>query len=335
MKVFVTGGGGFLGLAIVEQLLQQGYKVVTFSRSDYPALQELGVEHHRGHLADYEAVSTAMQGCDGVFHVAAKVAMWGSYDSFFDTNVVGTRNIMRACREHGITKLVFTSSPSVVFSEGCEGADESLPYPEQYDAFYPQTKAIAEQEVLAANSADLHTCALRPHLVWGPKDHHFLPVLFEKRRKNRLRLVGKEDHLVDIIYIDNAAQAHLQAFEQLCNDPSQVAGKAYFLSQDQPITIRDFLNRLIDSGGLPPVESTVNRSLALGAAWFFETIYKTFGIMSEPPVTRFVVKHMSAPHWYDISAAKRDFGYTPSISIDEGMKRLKKWVQQSGQGLRN
>lgn len=326
MKVFVTGGGGFLGLVLVRQLLEAGYEVVTYSRKSYKALDKLGVTHFQGDLVDFPALKRAMNGCEAVFHTAAKVGIWGDYKDFHYINVIGTKHVLGACEELEIRYLVFTSSPSVVYEDKAEGSDESLPYPKKFDAYYPQTKAVAEQEVLNANDASLTTCALRPHLIWGPGDVHFVPRLFEKRRKGKLRLLGAGEHLVDTIYVDNAARAHIQAFEAMLKEPDSVGGKAYFLSQDQPITIQEFMNRLLSTGDLPPVDKTINTRVALFAGWLLQTVYKLFRIKSEPQVTLFVAKQLSSPHWYNISAAKRDFGYKPEVSIDEGMKLLKKWV---------
>ncbi len=329
MKVFVTGGGGFLGFGIVKLLSKEGYEVVSYSRSNYNKLDQLGAVHIQGNLSDYDKLKTAMNGCEAVFHVAAKVSMWDKYSAFYETNVIGTNNIIKACKELNIHYLIFTSSPSVVFQGGIEGEDESLPYPKKYDAYYPQTKAIAEQAVIRAYSPSLITCSLRPHLVWGPGDHHFLPRLFEQRQKNRLRLPGKGDSLVDTIYIDNAVYAHLQAFKVMQKSPSTIGGKTYFLSQDDPIPIREFFNRLLETGDLPPVDKSINPKIALFLGAFFQKTYRLLGLNSEPPITPLVAKHLTRPHWYDISAAKRDLEYRPIISIDEGMERLKAWVEEN------
>lgn len=329
MKVFVTGGGGFLGLVLVKQLLAEHYQVVTYSRKTYKELDQLGVTHFQGDMSDLSTLKAAMTGCEAVFHAAAQVGIWGDYKDFYQANVLGTQNVLSACKELQIKYLVFTSSPSVVYEDKAEGSDESLPYPQKYDAYYPETKAIAEQKVLKANSNAMTTCALRPHLIWGPGDVHFIPRLFEKRRKGKLRLLGKGEHLVDTIYVDNAARAHIQAFEAMLEAPGSVGGKAYFLSQDAPISISEFMNRLLDTGELPPIDKTINARVALFAGWLLQTVYKLFRIKSEPQVTLFVAKQLSSPHWYDISAAKRDFGYSPQVSIDEGMKRLKDWVREN------
>jgi nucleoside-diphosphate-sugar epimerase len=330
MKLFVTGGGGFLGKAIVRQLCAEGHEVTSFSRGAYPALDELGVRHIRGNLADYTLLKQAMTGCEAVFHVAAKTGTWGRYEEFHEANVRGTENTLRACRELGIRYLVFTSSPSVVFDgRDSEGQNESLPYPEHFNACYPKTKAIAEKLVMAANDDSLKTVCLRPHLIWGPEDPYYLPSLFEKSRSGKLRILGSTPKLVDCIYIDNAAKAHLQALAQMIRDPSQVEGKTYFITQGDPIPIGDLINKLLATGGLPPVTRRISPAIARLAGRLLETTYRLFGISAEPPITLFLAQQLSKAHWYDITAARKDFGFKVDISIEEGMERLRRWISRT------
>ncbi len=328
MKALVTGGGGFLGKAIVKLLRQQGAEVRSFSRSEYRELAALGVEHYQGELADADAVQRAAHGCDIVFHVAAKAGVWGTYDDFYQANVTGTRNVIEACRVSGIRKLVFTSSPSVVFNgRDMEGVDESVPYPDHFEAFYPQTKAEAEQLVLAANDTELATVALRPHLIWGPEDNHLVPRILERGRKRMLRRIGRRPCLVDTIYIDNAALAHLQAAEHL-EIGSTVAGKAYFLAQGEPQPVWDVVDRILAAGGLPAVSGTIPAGLAYAIGGLLEKIYTLLKLAGEPRMTRFVARELSTAHWFDLGAARRDFGYQPQITFEEGMRRLDAWLQQ-------
>jgi len=333
MKLFVTGGGGFLGVAIVRQLCAQGHEVVTFSRRDYPALDSLGVTHIRGDLSEYVVLKRAMQGCEAVFHVAAKTGIWGKYEDFYRANVIGTENVLQACRELGIRNLVFTSSSSVVYDgKDSEGHNESLSYPEKYDAYYPQTKAIAEKRVMAANDAFLKTVSLRPHLIWGPEDSHFLPRLFEKAKAGKLSILGNSPNRVDCIYVDNAAKAHLQVFAQLLRDPTPVEGKTYFISQDTPIPIADFIHQLLATGEFSPVTQHLHPGIARFAGRLLESIYQLLGVSAEPPITLFLAKQLSTAHWYDISAAKQDFGYDVEVSLEQGMERLRAWVSSRSGG---
>ncbi len=326
MKALVTGGGGFLGGVIVRMLREQGDQVVSISRGSYPALDRLGVEQVQGDLADQTAVIKAATGCDCIFHVAAKAGIWGSYDSFYQANVVGTENVLEACRADGITQLVYTSSPSVVFDgTDVEGGDESLPYPDQFEAFYPQTKALAEQLVLQANSPQLATVALRPHLIWGPGDNHLVPRIIAKGKSGRLRRIGNRPCLVDTVYVDNAARAHLQAAERLAPG-SPVAGKTYFISNGEPVELWDMVNRILSAADVAPVKGSISPGAAYAIGAVCEKLWGWFKLAGEPPMTRFVAKELATAHWFDISAARRDFGYQPETTIDEGLKRLKLWL---------
>ncbi|MGE3726958.1 MAG: NAD-dependent epimerase/dehydratase family protein [Candidatus Sericytochromatia bacterium] len=326
MKVFVTGGGGFLGQAIVRQLIAQGHQVVSYSRGAYPELAELGVEHRQGDLDAPNRLVSALKDCQAVIHVAAKAGIWGSYESFHSANVRGTENVISACQQAGISKLVYTSSPSVVHNgKDLEGVDESIPYPSHFDAFYPQTKALAEKMVLQANSETLATVSLRPHIIWGPGDPHFVPRLVARAKAGRLRLVGQRDPKVDTVYVENSATAHLLALAKL-EPGAPIAGKAYFITQDQPETVSHFINRILAAADLPPVTRRIPVRVAHLAGSALESVYRAFHLPGEPPLTRFMVSQFSTAHWFDISAARRDLGYEPLISTEAGMVELQRWL---------
>lgn len=329
MRALVTGGGGFLGKAIVRLLRNKRIDVRSFSRSPHPELDALGVEHVCGSLSDAAAIAGAVEGCDIVYHVAAKAGVWGPYEEFYEANVVGTRNVIAACRKSGVERLVYTSSPSVVFDgSDMEGVDESVPYPKRFKSYYPETKAEAERLMLGANDDTLATVSLRPHLIWGPEDNHLVPRIIERGRKGALRRIGSKECLVDTIYVDNAAEAHLMAADKL-QIGSAVAGKAYFLSQGEPLPLWEMVNRILAAGGLPPLTRTISPALAYSIGWTLEKIYGALGLKSEPRMTRFMAKELSTAHWFDIGAARRDFGYEPTVSIDEGLERLEKWLANS------
>ena len=328
MKALVTGGGGFLGGAIVRRLVERGWSVRAFQRGHYPLLDELGVEQIRGDIADPEAVSGVVDGCDIVFHLAAKVEPWGAYKPFYRTNVVGTENVLTAMRSGGVPKLVFTSTPSVVHSGGdLEGVDESEPYPEHFEAAYPQTKAMAEMAVLAANDSELSTVALRPRLIWGPEDTNLVPQLVARARSGQLRLIGDGSNLVDTVYIDNAVDAHMLAADRL-EPGAPCAGRPYFISNGEPRPMKEIINGILGAAGLPPEERTVPLAAALVAGAVFGNLYKVFPKKEGPRMTRFVARNFFSAHWFDISAARRDLGYEPRVSIDEGLARLRTWFEQ-------
>jgi nucleoside-diphosphate-sugar epimerase len=327
VNVLVTGGGGFLGSAIVRQLVERGDTVRSYSRSAYPELACLGVEQIQGDLADRDALIKAAQGCECIYHVAAKAGIWGSYHEFHKANVTGTENVLAACYQHGIERLVYTSSPSVVFDgQDVAGGDETLPYPPHFEAHYPHTKALAEQLVLAANSPDLATVSLRPHLIWGPGDNHLVPRIVAKARAGRLRRIGNRPCLVDTVYVDNAARAHLLAGERLAPG-SAIAGKAYFISNGEPIPLWEMINRILAAAGLPPITRSISPWLAYAVGSLCEGIWGLLNLSGEPPMTRFVAHELATAHWFNIDAARRDLGYVPEITISEGLVNLRECLK--------
>ena len=331
MKALVTGGGGFLGGAIVRQLVERGDSVRSLSRGDYPSLRALGVETIRGDVADRDVTIRAAAGVDVVFHVAAKAGIWGPHAEFMLANVEGTRNVVEACQLRRVGKLVFTSSPSVIYHGGdLEGVDESIPYPSHYDAYYPETKAEAERIALAANGPDLATVALRPHLIWGPGDNHLIPRIVARAKAGRLRRIGRRPNRVDSIYIDNAAEAHLLAADRIePNGPA--AGRAYFLSQGDPWPLWDLINGILAAAKLPPVTRAVSPTVAHLAGFALEIAHRAFRLPGEPMMTRFLAHQLGTAHWFSINAARRDLGYAPRISIEEGLERLGRGFDDLGQ----
>ncbi|MCW0368712.1 2-alkyl-3-oxoalkanoate reductase [Xanthomonas sacchari] len=324
MKIVVTGGGGFLGQALCRGLVARGHQVVSYNRGHYPELQALGVAQVRGDLVDAQALQHALAGADAVFHNAAKAGAWGSYDSYYQPNVVGTENVLAACRLHGVSRLVYTSTPSVTHRathpvEGL-GADQ-VPYGEDFQAPYAATKAIAERMVLAANDAQLAVVALRPRLIWGPGDNQILPKLVARAQAGRVRLVGSGDNKVDSTYIDNAAQAHFDAFEHLAVG-APCAGKAYFISNGEPLPMRVLLNKLLAAVGAPTVTRTLSFKAAYRIGAACETLWPLLRLRGEPPLTRFLAEQLCTPHWYSMEPARRDFGYVPQVSIEQGLQLL-------------
>jgi nucleoside-diphosphate-sugar epimerase len=323
MQTLVTGGGGFLGLYIVEQLLQQGHSVRVFCRGQYPALKALGVPTIQGDLRDEAAVIEACRDVEVVFHTAAVPGVWGDWKMYHGINTSGTLNVIKACRTHGVARLIYTSSPSVVF-DGADhvDADESLPYPTTWLCHYPHSKALAEKAVLAANDGEtLRTISLRPHLIWGPRDNHLIPRLIQKARSGRLRRVGDGTNVVSVAYVENAAAAHVQAEHSLRNSAT-AAGKAYFINERDAVNLWDWINLILAKTGLSPVEKAISKGAATGLGAVLEGVWSLFRLGGEPPMTRFIAAQLAGSHSYSIAAAERDFGYRPLCSTEEGLRRL-------------
>lgn len=323
MNALVTGGGGFLGLYIVEQLLNADAHVRVFCRAQYAQLDRPGVEVVQGDVRDSTAVTAACKGRDVVFHVAAVPGIWGPWKLFHGINTVGTQNVIAGCRQHQVAKLVYTSSPSVVFDgRDHRNADESLAYPPRFLSHYPHSKALAEHAVLQANGIDgLATCALRPHLIWGPRDTQLVPRLIQRARSGRLRLVGDGSNTISMTYVENAAAAHIQAANVLSLD-SPAAGQAYFINEPDPVNCSDWINTLLGLAGIPPVQKRISARTAYGIGAVCEAVFSLLRLPGEPPMTRFLAEQLSSSHTYSIKNLQRDVGYTPVVSVEEGLRRL-------------
>lgn len=331
MSTLVTGGTGFLGRKLVERLLCQNRQVVVLARHSAPDLAARGVRFITASLPDARAMIAACAGMETVFHVAAKVGVWGAYDDFFAANVAGTRALLEGCRQHGVRHFVYTSTPSVVYNgRDLTGADESLPLTADCPCAYPLTKAIAEREVLAVDQSELRTVALRPHLIWGVGDPHLVPRILARARANRLRIVGEGKNRVDMVHVENAVDAHLLAEASLRDQQSAVKGKAYFITNDEPVILWEWINALLTEIGEKPVTKRLSLRSAsiLGAAC--ELLWRNLPLKGEPPMTRFVAAELAKDHWFNTSAAHRDLGYTPRITMEQGTRELIASLRQSG-----
>ena len=327
MKALVTGGGGFLGGHVVRQLLQRGDTVRVLGRSDYPELTTLGADCIRGDIRDRASAIRACAGVDVVFHVAAKAGIWGKPAEFEAINVDGTRKVIEACRQSGVPRLVFTSSPSVVFGKDdlC-GVDESQPYPSKFLADYPRTKAAAERLVLAANGPALATVALRPHLIWGPGDPHLLPRVVDRARRGKLVQVGDGQNLVDITYVENAANAHLNACDALFPN-SACSGKTYFISQGEPVRLWSWLNDILLALDVPPVTRRISFRSAYLMGAILERTFALFRPSGEPPMTRFLATQLAKHHFFSIKNAVAGFSFAPRVSTQDGLQKTIPWLR--------
>lgn len=329
MSTLVTGGTGFLGRHLVERLLAEGRRVTVLGRTPAPDLVTRGVTFIRASLDDAAAVTAACAGITTVFHTAARVGVWGRYEDFHRTNVLGTRALLEGCRRHGVRTFVYTSTPSVVYNgRDLAGADESLPLTTACPSPYPLTKAIAEREVLAANSPTLRTVALRPHLIWGVGDPHLVPRVLARARADRLRIVGAGRNRVDMVHVDNAVDAHLNAEAALMlghairDQAEGAAGRAYFITNGEPVVLWDWINGLLTALGEPPVTRRIPLGAATALGAVCEAAWRVLPLRGEPPMTRFVAAELAKDHWFDITAARRDLGYAPRVTMAAGTAEL-------------
>ncbi|OYP28941.1 NAD-dependent epimerase/dehydratase family protein [Rhodopirellula sp. MGV] len=325
MRVLVTGPAGFLGGEIVDQLLERGDEVVGVSRGSYPDVVAKGVDYRQGDLTDKAFTLEAIRDVDVVVHTAAIAGVWGPDEQFERINTSATEHVIEACRSNGIKRLVFTSSPSVTFDgeDQCE-LDESAPYPERWLCAYPRTKAAAEQSVLASHQlGHLHTCALRPHLVWGEDDPHLLARVIDRAKAGQLKIVGDGKNLIDTVHVINAAAAHLDAIDALDRQPEIAGGRAYFIAQDEPVNCWHWIGTICEAAGVPVPRKRVPYRVAYSVGAMLEMTYQVLGRQAEPPMTRFVAAQLAKHHYFDITAAKERLGYRVRISMAEGLQRLR------------
>ncbi|WP_310600153.1 NAD-dependent epimerase/dehydratase family protein [Desulfobulbus sp.] len=329
-KVAVTGGGGFIGKALVRALVERGVEVTVIGRNSYPELAALGVRCVRGDIREPDALTDALHGCDTVFHVAAKAGIWGPREEYFAINAAGTANVIAACQARQVPRLIYTSTPSVVFDrDDLAGADESTPYAVRPLCAYAASKILAERAVLTADCPELRTIAIRPHLVWGPGDGHLIPRLLERGRAGSLKIVGTGENRVDIAFIDNVVHAHLLAAENLCASGSG-AGQAFFIGQEAPVALWQWINGLFVRLGIPPVTRKVPLAVAYGAGAILEGIHGALGAANEPRMTRFLACQLAKSHWFSHRKAETLLGYRPLVSTEEGLDRLVDWLRGDG-----
>jgi len=326
-RALVTGGGGFVGKAIIKKLLVAGLEARVIGRSRYSELEKLGVRCWQGDIVDGSMLREAIRGVDVVFHTAALAGIWGPWQEYYHTNVLGTESVLQACRAESVPFLVYTSTPSVVFnSRDIYGGDEELAYGRKVLCNYAKSKIIAEKLVLAANSAELATCALRPHLIWGPGDPHLLPRIVASARRGELKMVGDGTNLVDISYVDNVADAHVLAAKCLARD-GKAGGRAYFISQGQPVNLWEWLNNLLGQLGIARIDAAVSFGSAYAVGGVLELLYSVLKLRKEPKMTRFLAEQLAKSHYFSIACAQNDLGYTPAVSTEDGLQLTINWLK--------
>ena len=336
MTALVTGGGGFLGRRIVELLLEEGHEVRFLARGSYPEVEALGAKGLQVDLRDAAAVRDAVAGCTAVFHVASKAGYWGSRDDFWGINVTGTEHLLEACIAESVPQLIYTSTPSVIGYEGEVTGIGSAPYPDQWESFYGESKAAAEKLLLEANGRDLAdggklaTVSLRPHLIIGPRDNNLLPRVVGRAREGKLRIVGDGSNVVDITYVDNAAWAHLDAAAAMTGPEAPCAGKAYFISNDEPVKLWDWVNDFLPRVDAPTVDKKISLGMASAVGGLMEGAWRVFGLSGEPRMTKFLAAALARSHWYDMTPAKEDFGYRIRVPLAEGTDRTVQWFRETG-----
>ncbi|KPK50553.1 MAG: NAD(P)H steroid dehydrogenase [Myxococcales bacterium SG8_38_1] len=332
----VTGGCGFLGAAIARGLQARGDDVVVLDVAAECPVE--GAEYRRADITDKDAVIECCRGVDTIVHNASIVhTKWNKEDIVWGVNLGGTENMLEAARANGVSRFVYISSGSVVYEgKDIENGDESLPYASISQAPYADSKIQAEKLVLEANGkGGVATCALRPHVVFGPGDQRFLPALLANARAGRLRAqIGRGVWLSDYTYVTNLVDAVLLADQALAKDgiDSIAAGSAYFITNGEPMPFWDFVRKVVARLGFPPIKYTIPKSLMYGIAAIKEGIDTLKGgtLNAEDGLTRFAIRYMCTHHYFSIEKARRELGYDPAVSVDEGIERTCQHLEAIG-----
>jgi len=330
-KTLITGGGGFVGRHLVDACCDRGDDVTVIEFSGEPHRDDVTWIH--GDIRDAELISETVKGHDTVFHNASIVHTRKNHEHVvWSVNLDGSRNILRACQDHGVDKLVYVSSGSAVYEgKDIENGDENLPYSSISQAPYADSKIAAEKMILAANGEKgVATCAIRPHVIFGPGDTRFLPAILDRARSGKLKFkVGWGEKFSDFTYIDNLIQGLMKAEEALSLD-SVVAGQAYFVTNGEPRQFFDFVEAILEQLGLAKPIGSVPYPVAYTVAWIAETIDRLRGgkLDAENGMSRFAVKYICTHHYFSIEKARRDFGYDPKVDLDEGIRRTVAWLQE-------
>ncbi len=302
------------------------------ARGRYAELEKAGVEAVQADITESEVFDNLCQACDAVVHTAAKAGVWGPWSDYFRINSQATCELIKSAQKSGVKAFVYTSSPSVTFAgEHQSGVDEQVPYPQKWLCSYPQSKALAEQAVLnAAGMGAMATCALRPHLIWGLGDPHLFPRVIQRARQGRLRRVGSGQNLIDVVHVQSAARAHVQAVERLLQGDQALNGQALFLTDGEPVECWSWISRILETANVPIPAQSISYRAAYRIGALLEAAFWAARVRSEPPMTRFVAAQLALDHYFSIDRARHLLSYEPSVDRNAEFERCRPWLRQLG-----
>lgn len=321
MKLLVTGGTGFLGTHLAHRLQEMGHEVTAIgrNRAKGEALAKRGIRFLAADLADEGAIKAACQGQEAVFHTGALSSPWGAPAAFHAANVLGTRHIVDGCLQHGVSRLIHVSTPSIYNSyQDHLGVREDAPLPPRPVNEYARTKLLAEAEVQRGFAAGLPVVTLRPRAIFGPGDQAILPRLIQVAKRGRMPLINGGRALIDLSYVENVVDALLLGLTA----PERCLGRAYNITNGEPMELRVLLTTLFERLGMQVKLIELPWGLAWGIASTLEAVYRLLPGQPEPPLTRFAIGSIGLSQTLDISAARLELGYTPRINVMEGIEQF-------------
>ncbi|QIG39515.1 NAD-dependent epimerase/dehydratase family protein [Microbacterium sp. 4R-513] len=328
MIVTVTGASGHLGRAVAAELVRRGHAVRTMQRRPSGVAGAVDI---LGSVADRDAVARALDGAEGVVHLAAKVSLAGDRAEFRAINVDGTRILLDEARRAGASRFVQVSSPSVAHAGAAlAGVGAEPASPDDAHGEYARTKAEGELLALDRDSDEMPVVAVRPHLVWGPGDTQLVERIVDRARRGRLPLLDGGRALVDSTYIDNAASGIVAALDRA----PQARGRAFVITNGEPRPVGELLAGICVAAGVRPPRWSVPSGVARAAGSVVERVWAIRPGLDEPPMTRFLAEQLSTAHWFDQRETRRALDWTPTVTIDEGLRRLRKhYAKRAGTAL--
>lgn len=326
MKALVTGATGFLGGALARRLHGVGWDVTALGRNSLKLnqLEDEGMRPLHLDITKKEELNAAFKGQEIIFHCAALPSPWGNFEKFYQANVIGTRNVVQACLENKVGRLVYVSTPSIYFdykSRTDVKENDSLPEPITH---YARTKRLAEEEIDKGFANGLAVVSIRPRALFGEGDTVIFPRLIPRLRSGRLPILGDGENIVDLTYIQNVVDALLLCAES----PANTLGKKYNISNGEPIKIWKLIERICDELGYAHPSRKISYKTANTTASALEFFYSLIPFSPEPPLTRVSVSMLANNTTLDISAAKAELGYQPKVSVEEGVQRFLKWWKE-------
>lgn len=325
MKIIITGATGFIGRNIAENFHENGLKVVATGRSDKAGeeLEQKGIEFYKADIRNFDELNNAFSPADMVIHSGGKSGDWGKYKDFYETNVIGTRHVIDACKKHNIKKIIFIATPSIYFN-GNDRFDitENEPLPQQ-TAHYGKTKLMAETELMALQKEGFKIIIFRPRAVYGPYDNTIVPRILKMSEKKQFPLINNGQALVDITYVDNL----IGAVKKTLTAPDDAWNEIYNISNGNPITLRDWFSQVLETFGRPFNPKIIPEGAAKMVAGVMEFAASLPLVNIKPSMTRFSVGYMSKSMTMSIEKAKQKLGYSPKIAHKEGFERCAEWYR--------
>lgn len=325
MISIVTGATGCLGLNLTKRLIHEGHDVIALGRNEHlgKIASQLGAKFIAMDLAEKEKLKKISSKADLIFHCAARSSIWGSYNEFYQANVIGTQNVIEATPNHA--RLVHVSSPSIYFNfMEKHGIKEDEPLPRKPANHYIYTKLLAERLIDEAyQKKNLRVVTIRPRAIFGPYDRAIVPRILQSEKKGLLPVIGSGQNIIDITYVDNVVESLVLA----ATASNNVEGKKYNITNGEPKALIAILSMVFAALHKPLKVKYLPYQRVKVIAHCLENLYRLLRLNQEPPITCYSAGVLALGQTLNIDAAKQDLHYKPLINIEQGIAMFAKWYQ--------